>query len=398
MKTKTRLAVALGGLALLALLAWAFAPRPLEVETAPVARREFVTFIEEDGKTRLRERYTVAAPLAGRLARIALREGDTVAAGAPLAWLSPSLPPLLDPRSERGLQAQLAAAQARQQAAQARAGAAAAAAQRSSEDLQRSEALARQGFVADSRLAKERLGASAARQELEAARQEAALAAHQVEQARAALLAVRAPQQLPAAGLALRAPVAGRVLRVLQPSETVVAQGTPLLELGDLAGLEVVAELLSNEALAVRPGSAVLIERWGGPQPLQGRVRLVEPGGFTKISALGVEEQRVRVLIELLSPPAEWAALGDGYQLGLRILTLAPAQRLSVPVGALFPRAAGGQAAFVLQGGRAQERALRIAARNQELAWIEDGLAEGEQVLLYPPASLRDGARVRVRR
>lgn len=397
MKHKTRIAAGLAGLALLALLGWAFAPRPLEVETGSAARRSFSTFIEEDGKTRLRERYIVSAPLAGRLQRSSLHEGDAVAAGATLAVLSPVLSPLLDERSLRSQQAQLDMAQAQLQAAAARVEGARVGLLRARNDQQRSEQLARQGFVAPTRLESERLAVQAAQQELDAAQQEHHVAGHQVEQARAALLAVRDPARLAGGGFALSAPVGGRVLRVLQASETVVALGTPLIELGDTSQLEVVAELLSTDALQARPGSPVLIERWGGPGTLKGHVRLVEPGAFTKISALGVEEQRVKVLIDLDSPQAEWQALGDGYRVGVRILTRLPAERLTVPVGAVFPLPEGGMGVFQLDGGRARQRPVTLGARNGELAWISAGLDEGAEVVIYPPAQLRDGQRLRRR-
>ena len=207
----------------------------------------------------------------------------------------------------------------------------------------------------------------------------------------------------PAAGgvaFALRASVAGRVLRVLQASETTVALGTPLLEIGDIARMEIVAELLTADALLARPGSTVRIERWGGPTVLQGRVRRVEPAAFTKVSALGVEEQRVNVLIDITSPPAEWAALGDGYRVGVRVVTRSEDGVLRVPVSAVFPLpqgAAGANAVFVLEGGRARLRPVTMGGRNGSDAWIQSGLDAGAKVIVYPPAAVADGARVKAR-
>ena len=200
----------------------------------------------------------------------------------------------------------------------------------------------------------------------------------------------------------LRSPVAGRVLKVHHQSETVVATGTPLLEVGDTRRMEIVAELLTTDALLAVPGSAVRIERWGGPDVLQGRVRLVEPAAFTKISALGVEEQRVNVLIDLTSPAAAWAALGDGYRVGVRIVTRSEANVLRVPVSAVFPLPADGggatgPAVFVLDGGRARLQPVQLGARNGSEAWIQHGLTPGAKVLIYPPAAVQDGAKVRVR-
>jgi HlyD family secretion protein len=194
------------------------------------------------------------------------------------------------------------------------------------------------------------------------------------------------------------------VLKVHHQSETVVATGTPLLELGDTRRMEIVAELLTTDALMAVPGSAVRVERWGGPTVLQGRVRLVEPAAFTKISALGVEEQRVNVLIDLTSPAAAWAALGDGYRVGVRIVTRSEANVLRVPVSAVFPLPAGdaapgstASAVFVLDGGRARLQPVQLGARNGSEAWIQHGLTPGAKVLIYPPAAVQDGAKVRVR-
>lgn len=392
-------AYAIGGTAAAVLvLAWAFAPRPVAVETAQATQGHFETSIEEDGKTRVRDRFVISAPLAGVLERITLREGDAVQPDMPLATLMPVLAPMQDERTLREQQAQVEIAQANVQRAGARVEGARVALQQARNELQRSEELSRQGFVAPTKLENDRLGLKAAEKELDAAAQEQHAAAHQVEQARAALGAVQRPGG--ARTFVVRAPVAGRVLRVVQASEATVALGTPLLELGDTSRMEVVAELLTTDALQARPGSPVVIERWGGEGTLQGRVRLVEPGAFTKVSALGVEEQRVRVLIDITSPPERWAALGDAYRVGVRIVTRQVEQALQVPVSAVFPRAdaAGAMAVFVLQGGRARLQPVEVAARNGTAAWIKSGLQPGAQVIVYPPPAVADGARVKQRK
>ena len=398
MKKKTWLYAALAGAATLAALAWAFAPRPIEVEAAAASRGRFETTIDEDGKTRLTDRYVVSAPLSGLLGRIALREGDPVEADAVVASVAPALAPMLDARTLCEQQLAIEIAEAQWQRAGARVEGAKVALQQAKSEAQRSEQLAQQGFVSATKLDTDRLALQAAQKDLDAAAQERHVASHAIDQARAALLAVQAPER-GARAFAVRAPVAGRVLRVLQGSETAVALGTPLLEIGDTARLEVVAELLTTDALQARPGSRVVIERWGGPGTLEGRVRLVEPGAFTKISALGVEEQRVRVLIDLASPPERWRALGDGYRVGVRIVTLALDDVLQVPVSAVFPRpgAAGAMAVFALDGGRARLVPVEIGARNGARAWVRSGLAAGTSVIVYPPAAVADGARVRVR-
>lgn len=396
MKKKSWIVVIAGSLATAALLAWAFAPRPLEVEVAAVTEGPFETSIEEDGKTRLRDRYVVSAPLAGTIGRITLREGDAVEAGALLGTITPVLPAMLDERTRREQQLRVEIAQAQRQRVAARIEGAKVALAQARNEQQRSEQLARQGFVAPTRLETERLAVQAAQRDLEAAVEEGHVATHEVEQARAALLALTSPGG--GRGFALRAPVAGRVLKVVQASEGVVALGAPLLELGDTARLEVVAELLTADALRAVPGSRVRIERWGGDGLLEGRVRRVEPAAFTKVSALGVEEQRVRVLIDLVSPPEQWRALGDGFRVGVRIVTRAMDKVSKVPVSAVFPLPEGGFAVFVLDGGRARSTPVKLGARNGHEAWIESGVASGATVIVYPPAATRDGLRVRPRK
>ena len=409
MQTRSKIGLTVGAVVLVALLAWAFAPRPLDVEVAQATQGPFESAVSEDGKTRLRERYTVSAPLTGRLARIQLNEGDRVEAGAVVATLTPVLSPLLDERSQRELAARIEAAQANVARTTARWEGARLGVAQARNDLQRSEQLAQQGFVAPIRLDTERLAVQSAQREVEAAEQERHVARHDLEQARAALVATRgAPGGKP---FELKAPVAGQVLRVLQDSETPVTLGTPLIELGDLAQLEVVTELLTADALATPPGSAVRIERWGGPVTLQGVVRRVEPAAFTKVSALGVEEQRVRVLIDLTSPPEQWKTLGDGFRVGVRIVTLALPQVVTVPVSAVFPlpadrAAAAGkgasgaerQAVFVIEGGRARLKPVQVGARNGSQAWVREGLAAGAQVIVYPGAAVADGVRVKPRK
>ena len=407
MQTKTWM---VGGgvvVALAALLAWAFAPRPLPVEVASVVQGRFEAGIEEDAKTRLRDRYAVSAPLAGRLARIALREGDAVRAGDVVARI---LPALLDERGLREQQARVEAAQAGVQRAGVRAERSRVVLEQARGDLRRGEDLARQGFVAAARLEADRLALDAAQKDAQAAVLEQQAARADLAQARAALDVVRRPEA-PGAGRAfeVRAPVAGRVLRVAQTSEGMVGLGAVLIELGDTAQLEVVAPLLSTDALQVRPGSPVRIERWGGPGVLQGRVRAVEPAAFTKVSALGVEEQRVNVLIDLSSPPAQWAALGDGYRVVARLLTREAEDATLVPVSALFPLPSEGaaptgaepaaprMAVFVVEAGRARRVPVVLEARGGTHAWVKEGLQAGAQVVVYPPTPLTDGGRVRLR-
>lgn len=402
MKKTTWMGLGAAAVAAVALLAWAFAPRPVEVETATVGQGRFETTIDEDGKTRLRERYVVSAPLAGRLARITLREGDAVQADAVVATLTPVLSPMLDERTRRELEVRVEIALAQVHRVNSRIEGAKVALLQATSDVQRSEQLARQGFVSSTKLESDRLAMLAAEKALQTAKAERHIADHEVEQARAALSAVRGAAGAAARAFQLRAPSAGRVLRVVQPSETVVSLGTPLLELGDTRQLEVVAELLTADALKAHPGSRVVIERWGG-EPLEGRVRRVEPAAFTKVSALGVEEQRVKVLIDITSAPERWLALGDGFRVGVRIVTLSMDGAVKVPASAVFPLPqspgddGAGMAVFVLDGGRARLTPVWVGARNGSEAWVRSGLKAGAAVIVYPPPGVGDGVRVKAR-
>ena len=412
MKPKTWIVGGAAAVLLALAVGWAFTPRPVEVELATVTQGLFATTIDEDGKTRLTDRYVVSSPLAGKLARITLKEGDAVEADMALARLSSVLPAMRDERTLRELQARVESARDNVQRAQTRIARSQVSLDQAKSEFRRSEQLALQGFIAPARLDADRLLSLGVQREVELAAADRRIAAHDLEQARAALGVTREPTG--GAGqrsFTVRAPSAGRVLRVLQPSEGPVALGAPLFEIGDIHRLEIVAELLTTDALTARPGSRVMIERWGGPATLEGRVRSIEPAAFTKVSALGVEEQRVRVLIDITSPQPEWQALGDGYRVSVRIVTLAEDKAVQVPVSAVFPlpaestgNAGGDEAAalryavFIADGGRALQTSVVLGARNGSAAWIRGGLTPGQQVIVYPPAAVRDGVRVKARK
>jgi HlyD family secretion protein len=401
MNRRTLVMTGAAALAVVAALAWAFAPRPVEVEIATAAVGPFESTIDEDAKTRLPERHIVSAPLAGRLARITLREGDAVAAGAVVATLTPVLPPLLDERSTREAAARVEGAQAQLQRAAVRIERARVAVEQARLELERSEQLAREGFVAATKLDSDGLAAKAAAREFDTAVQERHIVEHELAQARAALSALRAPAGGAGRSFEVTSPIAGQVLRVLQPSAGTVAMATPLLEVGDLERLEVVAELLTGDALRTPPGTPVRIERWGGSGVLEGRVKRVEPAAFTKVSALGVEEQRVNVLVDITTPRTQWRTLGEGFRVSTRIVVTAVNEALLVPASAVFPHPQADDhqmAAFVVADGRARLTPLTLVARNGVSAWIGQGLAAGTKVIVYPPSTVRDGVRVRERR
>jgi HlyD family secretion protein len=398
MKVKTIAMALTVSVALAGLTIWAFAPRPVEVETGVVSKGPFERSINEDGKTQLKDRYVVSAPLAGRLTRIRLEEGDAVKLGQVVAVLTPTLAPMLDDRTMREQSARVETANAMWQRARARVQRAAITVEMANEELKRTEKLATQGFVSSSKVDTDRLSARALVKELESAEQERHAAEHDLEQARAALAAVR-PGAASARGFEVKSPISGRVLKVLQSSEVAVNQGAPLLELGDLSRLEVLVETLTTDALQLKPGTPVAIERWGGVGELRGHVHQVFPAAFTKVSALGVEEQRVNVIIDIDTSPEQWQSLGDGFRVGVRMIVTSLTDALQVPVSAVFPvpNQVGTFGVFVVQNSRAVLTPVKVQARNGETAWIDGGIEKGVQVIVYPPHNVTENSSVRVR-
>jgi HlyD family secretion protein len=362
------------------------------VETEAVARGRFEAVVEEDGRTRVRDRYVVSAPVAGRVQRLAVRAGDSVARDQTLALILAAPSALLGPRARREAEERIGAAEAMLQQAGVLIERAAAQQAQAEADAARLRDLQARGAAPLQQLERAELAERLAARDMLAAERRRHAAEHELDQARAMLQFADAPEGGPERQ-EVRAPVAGRVLRVLQESEAVVAAGAPLIELGDPGDLEVVVDVLTTEAVGIAPGAPVLIERWGGPQPLEGRVRLVEPGAFTRVSALGVEEQRVWVVVDLLTPRERRAALGDGFRVDARITVAAEEGALLVPVSALFRRGAG-WAVFVVRDGIARERPVEIARRAARHAMVASGLAPGEEVVPFPPSALRDGARI----
>lgn len=391
---KNKLALGVGGVTILSLLVWAFVPRATEVELATVSQGRFERTVQEDGKTRLRDRYVVSTPLSGRVARITLKQGDTVERDAPVATLWPQAPALLDQRTREEQAERIGAMEASVARAKANVARARAALEQARAELKRSEMLAQQGFVSPNQNETGRLTVNLRERELESAQQEMEAARHELDQSRVALRQYAsgsdAAQQRP---WQIKAPVSGQVLKVQQQSEGMVPAGTPLLELGDPTQLEVVVDILTEDAAQITPGTPVQLTGWGGPETLEGSVRLIEPAAFTKVSALGVEEQRVNAVIDIRSAPEKWRALGDGFKMDVRVLVQVVENAVKVPVSALFPVGAR-SALFVLEAGRARQREVEVAARNGTEAWVKSGLTPGTSVIVYPPTTLQDGSRV----
>jgi HlyD family secretion protein len=389
---------ALAGLVATGLLIWAFMPQPVEVEAANVTRGAFRKTIDEDGKTRVRERYVVSAPLAGRLLRVELKPGAPVEIGALLATLVPSAPTLFDTRTERELTERLGAAEAEQLRASAAVERARVALDQANADLARAAQLAGQGFTSKESLERVQREVELKAKDLKIAEFDADVAEHQVALARAVQSRARQEAGGAAGGQRwqIRSPVAGQVLRVVQESEAVVPVGAPILELGDPHNLEVVVDVLTADAAAIRPGAEVELDHGGNARPLAGVVRLVEPAAFTKVSALGVEEQRVNVVIDFTAAPGDWQNLGDAHRVDARIVVEKRNDAVTVPLGALF-RHDGSWAAFVLADGRARLRIVHVGPRGGLQAVVESGLEPGERVIVYPSDAVRDGGRVRAR-
>ncbi len=383
-------------LLLSALLGWALIPAPIAVETATVRRAPFEQTVDEQARTRIRDHYAVTAPLNGELERITLREGDDVESGALLARLHPVLPALLDNRTELELRRRVEAARAAKEAADARVAHSTIAVTQARREAERSRQLATSHLVAAAKLETDELTLAMATQELESSRSEAHVALHDIDIAVAALARARAPGVGGGGVWAVVAPIAGRVLRVQQKSAGPVSVGAPLLELGDPMNLEVLIELPTTEAPLVSAGEAVRLVNWGGSAPLSGRVRRIEPWGFTKVSALGVEEQRVNVLVDIASPGKDWNTLGEGYRLDAQIQVYQAQNALTVPTGALFRSGERWLVYLIGPDHRARQVPVRIGHRNDRDAEVLDGLNEGERVVVYPSDALRDQARVAV--
>jgi len=391
---------------------WAMKPQPVEVTAAVVGRAPLRVTVEEEGKTRLRDRFVVSSPLAGYVRRMKWKEGDMVRAGDVAAVLEPLRAQLLDVRTREQGEARLKAAEAALQVAQARlstmeqqARAAQAEASYWAQQLRREEPLTKSGDIPQERLEKTRSEAARTEAARRAAENAATTARAEIEQARAEVAAARTALLEPSVGqqrgqgselVTVRWPVSGRVLKMVKESEGVVGPGEALVELGNTRALEVEVEVLSVDAVKMGPGTAVELVRWGGEKPLEGRVRMVEPSGFTKISALGVEEQRVRVIADITSPEQEWQRLGHGYRVEAVFILWSGEKVLQAPASALF-RTGEQWNVYVIEGGVAKKRAVTLGHRNGLAAEVVSGVKEGEQVIPHPDESVVDGKMVVVK-
>ena len=363
-QTRKRIVLTVVALVVLALLVYAFLPKPVPVQTAQVRQGPLQVTVEEEGETEVADRYAITSPVLAFLRRIRLEPGDMVARGAPVASLEPPRTPILDPSSRAEAAAHVRSA----------------------------EAVARNAANERERMERLAAGGSATRQQLDQATAEAARAAAELAEAEAALRRAEGYRNLPVQRV-LTAPVAGRVLAVRRKSEGQVNPGDTLLVIGNARNLEVHVDVLSEDAVRIHAGTKVQIDQWGGPVPLTAVVQRVEPQGFTKVSSLGVEEQRVMVIATLTSPPELWQSVGAGYRVIARFVIWETGSALQAPSSALF-RVGDGWAAFVVEDGRAKRRTVTIGQQAGLTTQILGGLKAGELVIVHPSNEISDGVRV----
>ncbi|WP_120512713.1 efflux RND transporter periplasmic adaptor subunit [Photobacterium salinisoli] len=379
---------------LMASLVFAFWPRPITVEIAVVTQGPMTETVDDDAITRLKDVYIITAPVSGRLLRIDKDAGDDVTAGTVLAVMQPAVPPFLDGRTQLEHESAIRAAAASRDVAKAQIKSALARLEYARIDFKRAGKLAEKDAVSLDRQDQARQFLYAAEAALASA--ESVLLQREAEYklAQAAMLQP-AEAALPRDDkVEITAPVNGKVLRVFQESEAVVIAGTALMETGEPGNLEIVADLLSRDAVRIAPGDLVEIDNWGGEGVLSGIVRLIEPAGTTKVSSLGIEEQRVNVIIDLTDPKHAWAALGHGFQVDVRIAVWHEGQVLRVPIGAIF-RIKRDWAVFRNDDGRARLQVIQLGHMTDQYAEVLEGLSAGDQVIAYPSDRIQDGVLIR---
>lgn len=387
--------------AIAAALSYAFWPRPALVDIGWVTRGGLTVTIDEEGRTEVRESYVVSTPVAGRLQRVQVHPGDHVVKGETIvAQMRPTNPAALDVRTREQARAAVDAAEAVLRVAKADLNAAMAAEDLAEGDLDRTRQLAQNGVASQAALDRAEGAARAARASRDTAEAAISMREAEVANARAQLIGFEDQGLANALGdiieddIPLFSPIDGRILRIVQESETTLPAGAPIMEIGNIEGdLQVVIDLVSSDAVKVSVGDPVIFEDWGGPNPLAGEVTRVDPFGVTKFSALGVEEQRVNVLADLLSPVEDRPSLGHGYRLEARIVIWQADNVLIVPASAVF-RSGDGWALFRVEEGYARLRKVDVGQSDGVETEVRAGVSEGDLVVLYPSAELVDGAQV----
>ena len=391
MRLKRWIIVALVAAAVVLAIAYGFIPSPVPSDIVSVSRGPLLVTVEEEGKTRVVDRFVVSAPVAGYMRRVALEAGDAVKKGQAVAEIEPLWSATLDPRSRAAAQAAVLAAESVLGSAEENLRAAVADAEFARSKFERTQKLYEGGFVPQNTL--DQATSDAKRTEANRLSAEASVktALHELEKARAALAYSGTGDRKRA--VAVRTPVAGKVLKVWKESAGVVSPGEPILDIGDPARIEVKVEVLSADAVKLGPGTPVLFDRWGGDGPLAGVVKVVEPSGFTKISSLGVEEQRVNVIADITTPYGKRPGVGDGFRVDARFVLWEGTDVLRFPASALF-RKGEAWAVFVVRNGRAREQPVTVGHTNGLFSEALSGLSEGDKVIAHPDESIRDGTRV----
>jgi HlyD family secretion protein len=377
-------------------LIWGFWPQPVWVEAVAAKRAPMIVSIEEEGRTRVIDRYIVSAPVDGVACRVQLDVGDAVEQGQSLLHIRPLESQVLDPRSRAQAEARVSAAKSALQSAQEQARAAAAAEQLASNELRRLQPLMEKGVISRDEFDKAQTAANTTAAAKRSADFNVDVARYELKAAQSVLEYTRTDMTDTLQQVAVRSPITGRILKVTHECEGPVRTGDPLFEVGDPSALEVEVDVLSADAVKIKPGMQVLFERWGGEQPLQGIVRTVEPVAFTKVSALGVEEQRVLIICDFTSAQQQWQRLGDGYRVDAQFVLWQSDNVLQVPASSLF-RYQDGWAIFVIENGTAQRRVIKVGQRNGLTAQILEGVKEGESVINHPSDEVDNNVKVKLR-
>ncbi len=391
---KRRIGIAAVALIVVLAVAYGFMPKPVPVDVVPAARGLLRVTVEEQGKTSVKDRYVISAPVSGFLRRIELKAADPVEQGMQVAFIEPARSQALDPRSRAEAEEAVASARANLNAARQQEHAAKADADYATDRLERFKSLYERRSIAKDTLDQAASESKRARAVHSSAAAQANAAGAELARAERVLENYGAGRAVSSRDIvAVQSPVQGRVLRLLRESEGAIGAGEPIMEVGNPGNLEVRVEVLSSDAVKIGKGTRVLFEHWGGGVPLSGVVRVVEPGGFTKVSSLGVEEQRVVVLVDFTTPREVWESLGDAYRLDASFITWEGKDVLQVPAGAAF-RSGKGWAVFVVEDNRARLRAVRAGRSNGLSTEIVSGLKEGETVIAHPDDTIEDGTRV----
>jgi HlyD family secretion protein len=376
------------------LLIWGFWPQPIMVEGIAARYAPMTVSIEEEGRTRVVDRYVISASVDGVACRQQLKVGDVVKQGQVLLGITALQSQVLDPRSRAQAQAQVAAAKSALHAAEEQANAASALAQLAINELTRLQPLMKQALISREAFDKAKTEVQTTAASKRSAYFRVEVAQYELESARTALqYSAAVDSGEPAERVPVRSPIDGRILKVVRKCEGPVRTGDPLLEVGDPSALEIEVDVLSADAVKIKPGMKVLFDRWGGDKALEGRVRIVEPVGFTKASALGVEEQRVLIISDFVSEAELWRRLGDGYRVEANFVLWQQENVLQIPASSLF-RYNGGWAVFIIEGGLAVRREVKVGQRNGLIAQILEGVNEGERVINHPSDEVDDGKRV----